>query len=134
MKVVINKSVGGFCLSKKAIKFLGIFGEDIENYEERDPFYRTCPYLIECVEKLGEEASGQNSKLEIVEISDYMDFEIIEKNGVEDIAISSFNVRRDYKKSLKYISQLNKLISIYQIILLICSLVMLADVVIGLLT
>lgn len=76
MKVVINKCYGGFSLSKKAMKFLGVGSEwpDI---------VRNDPKLVECVEKLGEEANGVYAELKVVEIPDDVNWEIGEYDGLE---------------------------------------------------
>ncbi len=76
MKFVINKCFGGFGLSKKAQEMLGINSPyDID---------RDDPKLIEVVEKLGEEASGDYSKLVVVEIpAEATDYEFDEYDGAE---------------------------------------------------
>lgn len=76
MKVVINRCYGGFGLSEKAMKFLGVGSEwpDIA---------RDDPKLVECVEKLGEEANGAYAELKIVEIPDDVNWEIGEYDGLE---------------------------------------------------
>ena len=42
-----------------------------------------CPRLLECVEKLGEEANGTYAELKIVEIPDDVNWEIGEYDGLE---------------------------------------------------
>ena len=76
MKVVINRCYGGFGLSEKAMKFLGVGSEwpDIA---------RNDPKLVECVEKLGEEANGMYAELKVVEIRDNINWEIGEYDGLE---------------------------------------------------
>ena len=76
MKVVINRCYGGFGLSEKAMKFLGVGSEwpDIA---------RDDPKLIECVEKLGEEANNTYAELKVVEIPDDVNWEIGEYDGLE---------------------------------------------------
>lgn len=76
MKVVINRCYGGFGLSKKAMKFLGVDSDwpDIA---------RDDPKLVECVEKLGEEANGMYAELKVVEIPDDVNWEIGEYDGLE---------------------------------------------------
>lgn len=76
MKVVINRCYGGFSLSEKAMKFLGVGSEwpDIA---------RDDPKLVECVEKLGEEANGAYAELKVVEIPDDVNWEIGEYDGLE---------------------------------------------------
>lgn len=67
MKLVINACYGGFSLSKKAYEFLGLnwdgYGFIYRNFKDR-----TRPDLVECVEKLGESASGAYSDLKVIEI------------------------------------------------------------------
>jgi hypothetical protein len=90
MKIAINDSIGDFSLSRKALECLGITDEkklkrDFINPEDlgyaRDEFengvrksevlMRSDKRLIECLEKLGEEAYGKfTSKLKIIEIPD----------------------------------------------------------------
>ena len=76
MKVVINRCYGGFGLSEKAMKFLGVGSEwpDIA---------RDDPKLIECVEKFGEEANDTYAELKVVEIPDDVNWEIGEYDGLE---------------------------------------------------
>lgn len=76
MKVVINRCYGGFRLSEKAMKFLGVDSDwpDIA---------RNDPKLVECVEKLGEEANGAYAELKVVEIPDDVNWEIGEYDGLE---------------------------------------------------
>ena len=76
MKVVINRCYGGFGLSEKAMKFLRVGSEwpDIA---------RNDPKLVECVEKLGEEANGRYAELKVVEIPDDVNWKIGEYDGLE---------------------------------------------------
>ena len=76
VKIVINRCYGGFGLSEKAMKFLGIGSEwpDIA---------RNDPKLVECVEKLGEEANDTYAELKVVEIPDDVNWEIGEYDGLE---------------------------------------------------
>ena len=79
MKVVINRCYGGFSLSEKAMKFLGVDSgwPDIA---------RNDPKLVECVEKLGEAASyGLGSSLYVVEVPDDVKWTITEYDGVEQV-------------------------------------------------
>ena len=84
MKVVINVCYGGFGLSEKAYKAMGIpwdgygyqFGDDSKRSDER---------LIKVVEELGEEANGFAAKLKIVELPDGIGFEIDDYDGMESI-------------------------------------------------
>ena len=71
IKAVINRCHGGFSLSKKAYEFLGIeWGEQEELWGAGFEFSedRSNPKLIECVEKLGTEASGECSNLTVAQI------------------------------------------------------------------
>lgn len=83
MKVVINQCIGGFSLSPKGIKFLGLSWDEYGFYNNRP---RTDPKLVECVETLGEEADGEYAVLKVVEIPDGIEFTIEESQGVEWIA------------------------------------------------
>ena len=76
VKIVIHRCYGGFGLSEKAMKFLGIGSEwpDIA---------RNDPKLVECVEKLGEEANDTYAELKVVEIPDDVNWEIGEYDGLE---------------------------------------------------
>ena len=82
MKVVINKCVGGYSLSEEAYKFLGLewSGYGIAYMEDRSD-----PYLVECVESLGDEASGDYAALKVVEIPDDVEWEIAEYHGIEEV-------------------------------------------------
>lgn len=86
MKVVINSSGGGFCLSKEAYEFLGLewdgFGHS--DYADCDEM-RTDPKLIECVETLGKRANGNCARLKVVEIPDDVKWYISEHYGSETI-------------------------------------------------
>lgn len=93
MKVVVNRCYGGYSLSKKACEFLGLewdgygyagnkdFGIESDNYND----FRKDKRLVECVEKLGEEASGRCANLEIVYIPDDIEWEITEYDGYESV-------------------------------------------------
>lgn len=54
--------------------------------EHRRDAARTCPRLIEVVEKMGEKAAGPHAELEIVEIPNGVDYVIDEYDGIEHIA------------------------------------------------
>lgn len=73
IKVVYNKSYGGFGLSEKADAWLqarGFFYKKINgHFEEVDEIPRHHPLLVECVETLGKEANGQYANLQITEVS-----------------------------------------------------------------
>ena len=83
MKVVINKCYGGFSLSEQAYEYLGI-PWDGHGYKFRDD--RENLKLIECVEKLGEEADGIFAELKVVDIPDDVEYTIEEYDGMEWVA------------------------------------------------
>ena len=86
MKIVINVRFGGFGLSEKAYKYLGLKWDGYGYaYSHNDDEERTDIKLVECVEKLGEEASGELAKLKVVEIPDGIDWYIHDYDGVEEI-------------------------------------------------
>ncbi len=79
-KVVINNCFGGFGLSEKAYKELGIerpYSRDLE---------RDDPRLVEIVERLGQESWGTCAELEVVEIPDDVKWHIHEYDGSEYVA------------------------------------------------
>lgn len=80
MKVVINRCYGGFSLSEKAYDYLGI---PWDGYGFKDEEDRTNINLVECVEKLGEEANGAFAELKVVDIPDDVEWEIEEYDGME---------------------------------------------------
>jgi len=73
-----------YCLTKD-------MGKTIEDYPEDCYFSyyeieRNDPTLVQVVEELGENANGDYSKLEVVEIPDDVSWEIGEYDGVETIS------------------------------------------------
>ena len=80
MKVVINKCFGGFSLSEKAYKELGI---PWDNYGYAMNNDRANPKLVEAVEKLGDLAGGRHAWLSVVEIPDDIEWDIDEYDGME---------------------------------------------------
>ena len=82
MKVVINRCYGGFSLSEKAYKYLGVpwNGYGLAYSDEED---RTDPNLVKCVETLGDDASGACAELKVVDIPDDVKWEIEEYDGLE---------------------------------------------------
>jgi len=80
MKIVINTTSRGFSLSKEAYAYLHKKWDamGLEFYDDR-----TNPKLIKCVEKLGDRANGEYSKLKIIEIPDNIDWEISKYYGIE---------------------------------------------------
>lgn len=82
-KVVLNGCFGGFSLSEKAYEFLGL-AWDGYGFKYRDD--RENPKLVECVETLGEEASGRFASLYVEEYDDYnYNYRIGEYDGDESL-------------------------------------------------
>ena len=78
MKIVINTCYGGYGLSDKAMRKLGI--------EDEDDIKRTDERLIKLVEKDPEGTSGDFAELAVVEIPDEAtDYDFMEYDGVESI-------------------------------------------------
>lgn len=77
-KIVINRCYGGFSLSEKAAANIGC-----DTYPDIE---RDDPKLVECVEKMGQEASGELAELQIVEIPDDVQWCIEEYDGIEWVA------------------------------------------------
>lgn len=84
MKAVINRCFGGFCLSKEAYSELGL-PWDGYGFAYQDDEKRTAPELVACVVKLGRAASGTCADLRIVEVSDDVEWEIKEHDGLERV-------------------------------------------------
>ena len=83
MKIVVNKCYGSFGLSEKAKKYLADENADLKygyDYESRND-----PKLVECVERLGEEASDQFALLVVVEIPDNIKWGIVDYDGYETV-------------------------------------------------
>ena len=86
MKIVVNKCYGGFGLSEKAKKYLADRNADIVNIEYGyDYELRNDPKLVECVERLGKEASDLFSLLVVVEIPDNIKWRIVDDDGYETV-------------------------------------------------
>jgi hypothetical protein len=92
-KIVLNRCYGGFGISEKAVNWLRERGEPhdkayvIESMGWRPShcgLHRHDPLLVECVETLGEEASGDSARLEVVEINQPL-YRINEYDGAESI-------------------------------------------------
>ena len=85
MKVVINRSYGGFGLSDVALQLLayrrGVKVEDLDNYD----IERNDADLVAVVEELGLRAGDQSSKLSVVDIPDDVKFTIDDYDGMESI-------------------------------------------------
>lgn len=105
-KIVVNRCWGGFGLSDAALLMIAdLKGVELEQRESRygrtnfkdwyikgtDTFYgdhqfeRDDPDLIQVVEELGEEADGENARLEIVEIPDDVEWTIDNYDGRESV-------------------------------------------------
>ena len=85
MKIVVNGCYGGFSLSRKAMKLLGVDDESVFDYYH-DVKKRTDKKLVSVVEQLGDEASGANSCLMVVEFPDNAtDYRIVDYDGIEDV-------------------------------------------------
>lgn len=94
MKIAVNRCYGGFSLKKSVYDELGIpwdgYGylrnEDLGIESDDYMAYRTDSRLIAAIEKIGEEeASGDLSKVRIIEIPDGVNWEIDEYDGIETI-------------------------------------------------
>lgn len=90
MKVVINRIYGGYGLSLKACEYLGVSEEEKAlckryGYSSEYREDRSNPKLVECVEKLGKEASGRYANLEVVEIPDDVEYDINNYDGMETV-------------------------------------------------
>lgn len=82
MKVVVNKCFGGFSLSEEAYKFLGL---EWDGYGYKYNDRRTDEKLVECVETLGDRASGRYADLRVVEVPDGEAWEIDYYDGIETV-------------------------------------------------
>lgn len=81
MKIVINRCWGGFSLSDAACKKLNCRPYD---YDQDD--LRCAPELVQVVEELGTEAaSGDFSRLKVVEVPDDMRWYIDNYDGMESV-------------------------------------------------
>jgi|14_taG_2_1085336.scaffolds.fasta_scaffold63373_2 hypothetical protein len=93
-KVVYNSCFGGFSLSVAANKWLKDHGYDDSDHNEEDyrnyPEYRFNsierhnPLLVECVETLGDAASGRCARLSVAEIYGTV-YRIDEYDGHESV-------------------------------------------------
>jgi hypothetical protein len=82
-QIVINQCFGGYGLSEKAYEYLGIEWDRYGFAFEDD---RSNPKLVECVLKLGSEASGLCADLTVVEVPDDVEWEISYYDGNEHVA------------------------------------------------
>lgn len=87
MKVVINTCYGGYNLSEKAYKFLGLdYGDNQSGYGHAYYYDRNNPDLIRCVEELGADACGHSCKLQIIDIPDDVVFKVVDyDDGLEQV-------------------------------------------------
>ena len=77
MKIVINKSYGGFHISTAAKEWM-------EKKYGSASMDRTSDALIDCIMSLGTaRASGHNSSLKVVDIPDNVDWMIENYDGIE---------------------------------------------------
>lgn len=84
-KVVLNNCYGGFSLSEKACKFLGL---KLSDYLASRLYSRDDPKLVECIEVLGEEANGLCADLVIVEYDDRnYTYDIDNNDGLESLVL-----------------------------------------------
>lgn len=78
-RVVINACYGGFGMSEEAVQlYEQLSGSSCPRYPQR-----ADPVLIQVVEELGERASDQYSKLEIVNVPDHVEWTLGECDGKE---------------------------------------------------
>lgn len=84
-KIVINTCFGGFSLSEAAeARYAELSGKSHPVYYWE--ISRNCPYLVQVVEELGEQAWGRYSELKVVEIPRYTKWHIHEYDGMEHVA------------------------------------------------
>ena len=92
MKIVLNRSYGGFSLSPQVIEFLALRGKGgMRTYSKID---RTDPDLIAAVETLGDGCVTWTADLAIVEIPDGTDYVIKEYDGKEWVSVDPHIVPR----------------------------------------
>ena len=85
MKIVINTHFGGFCLSKHALDRYRQYANDGPCIDERARD-RTDPILVRVVEELGSDASGDFSRISVVEVPDDVKWVLQEYDGIEWVA------------------------------------------------
>lgn len=81
-KVVVNRCYGGFDLSEEALKWLKEKGLEIPYSYYDGP--RHHPLLVQCVEELGDKASGRFSNLMVYEFEGDQ-YYIDEYDGMESV-------------------------------------------------
>ena len=104
MKVVVNTCFGGFRLSQAAFRML----DEINAPKEHDEVYffdnRHDSNLVHVIETLGQEASGESSKLEVTEWPEGLPYKIDDYDGREKVTI---DVTGLLDKHVKEIEQAN---------------------------
>lgn len=85
-KIVINRCIGGFGLSKEALDLYNeLAGTDYDWYGQIKS--RDCPHLVQVVEQLGsDKASDSYAKLKVVEVPDDIEWVIMDYDGSEWVA------------------------------------------------
>lgn len=86
MKVVINKSYGGFGLSDFAEGMLRERWPECPDFLGSDPNLRANRELVSVVEELGSKANGFYSELKVVDVPDDAEWHIEEYDGLECVA------------------------------------------------
>jgi hypothetical protein len=101
MKIVINRSYGGFGLSRKAVmryaelkgiklRFVVIEHRENESFDE-DRYWsvhdidRSDPALVQVVEELGPESFGTQANLKVVDIPDDVEWKISGYDCMEQV-------------------------------------------------
>ena len=86
MKIVINSCHGGFGLSDQGVeeykKRAGITDPNFWYYE----IPRNCPHLVAMVEENNQEYKYDYADLKIVDVPDYVEWQIEEYDGLEWVA------------------------------------------------
>lgn len=87
IKIVINVKHGGFNLSDEAIdEYVKRSGTDYDNAVCNLGFMRDDPILVSIVEEMKEKASGNRSRLVVIEIPDNVEWQIEDYDGLEHVA------------------------------------------------
>lgn len=78
MKIIINRSFGGFGFSDEAISLGKAMGSNLD---------RTCPIMIKLLEDHGSEFMSEPcAKLKVIEIPDGIEYTVEQYDGMEWIA------------------------------------------------
>jgi len=86
-KIIVNACFGGFGLSKAAFKAF-TQAKGITQMKKDDVLWildRSDPILVDIVERMGDAANGEYSKLVIIEIPADVDWQIGEYDGYEQV-------------------------------------------------